>query len=225
MVIFVMSLAVFVPMAQAQSFNLGFSAIPGTQNGTVQLNWVDNSLFNNYNIAYGPSAGNYLYGVTNVGNLSSYTIGGLTPGQTYYFVISPIVGNQALGYTPAVSAKASGNGVTASTPGATGQAQITAVSGGPSGAPWNLTAVSGGIQGQVTLTWINNQGVDSFDLVYGTTTGLNQYGYQNIVQAGQNYRFVVGGLVSGQRYYFSILPEKGGKVSGNFANPVSAVAQ
>lgn len=213
--------------ADAQTFNLGLSAQPGPQAGQVTLTWTDNDQVNNYNIAYGPSASSHLYGVTNIGNVSSYTIGYLNPGQTYYFVLSPIVGDTALGYLPEVSARAMGGGVTASTPGASGQATFTAVTGGPSGPPWNLTATSGSQTGQVTLTWYNNQGTDSFDLVYGTTSGVNQHGYQGIVQAGPNYTFVVGGLTSGQRYFFSILPEKGGHVQSGygFSAPVSQIAR
>lgn len=90
----------------SEDSNFYFSAVSGSESGTVTLSWDNKDFVENYNIAYGPSAGHHLYGVTNVGNISSYTIGGLTPGQTYYFVLSPVDDGSALPYTSAVSATA-----------------------------------------------------------------------------------------------------------------------
>ena len=39
-----------------------------------------------YTIAYGPSSGNYLYGVDNAGKTSSFTIGGLGDGNHCFVV-------------------------------------------------------------------------------------------------------------------------------------------
>lgn len=96
---------IFASNASAQQPTLNFMATSGST-GTVNLSWTMLPYVENYNIAYGPSSGHYLYGVNGIGNVGHYTIGGLTPGQTYYFVLSPVDGEVALPFTPYVAATA-----------------------------------------------------------------------------------------------------------------------
>src|SRR6266404_4029590 len=113
---------------------------PGT--GQVTLNWfryypnVDN-----YSISYGTQPGVYQWGVSNIGNNVVYTIGGLNPGQTYYFFVYPSSQGVAL---PSVSPEISE--VAASAP------RTVIGTAGPYGQR-SLTAVAGPGAGQVTLTW------------------------------------------------------------------------
>lgn len=61
------------------------SITPGTNSAV--MNWsAAQAPVTYYLIAYGTSPGNYLYGA-NVGNTTSYTVQGLSGGQTYYFVV------------------------------------------------------------------------------------------------------------------------------------------
>src|SRR5690606_28710853 len=161
------------------------------------------------NLAYGPSSNSHLYGVVGLGDSSSYIVRGLTPGQRYYFSLSPVVNGTGLAYMGEVSAIATGTG-TAKTASSGSQATIVALPSGNTGMPWSLSAVTGSNAGEVNLSWTNTQTstVDGFDLVYGSKNGLNEHGYQGIRQSGTNYTFTVGKLISGQRYFFQILPEK-----------------
>lgn len=66
-----------------------------------------------------------------------------------------------------------------------------------------LSAMSGPGIGEVTLYWQNADTADNNDLVYGTTSSVNQYGAMNI---GKNNPYVVKGLVPGATYYFALVP-------------------
>jgi hypothetical protein len=61
----------------------------GPNSGQVTLSW-DKVSADYYSIAYGPSSLNYLWGAANVGNVSSYTVSGLNPGDPYYFIITAV---------------------------------------------------------------------------------------------------------------------------------------
>jgi hypothetical protein len=43
-------------------------------------------------VSYGPASKNYLYGQTDIGNTTSYTVEGLTVGQNYCFVVNAVNG-------------------------------------------------------------------------------------------------------------------------------------
>ncbi len=55
-------------------------------NGNVVLSWSAVSPVTSYAINFGTQPGQYLYGA-NVGNVTSYTVTGLTPGVRYYFKV------------------------------------------------------------------------------------------------------------------------------------------
>ncbi len=62
-----------------------------TAPGTVTLIWTDNQTANRYDIVYGTTPGNYVYGAQNVpftpNNASVYSIGYLQPNTIYYFAL------------------------------------------------------------------------------------------------------------------------------------------
>lgn len=68
-------------------FALGY----GKDAGTVTVTWFDNDSANKYDIVYGLSPGNYIYGFQDMPyspNLSNtFSVGSLTPGTTYYFAL------------------------------------------------------------------------------------------------------------------------------------------
>lgn len=55
--------------------------------GQMSLAWTPVSPVTHYALVYGPSSGNYLYGVANTGNVTSFTVGGLDPGENYCFAV------------------------------------------------------------------------------------------------------------------------------------------
>lgn len=61
-----------------------------TSSTTVELRWNSVNNATHYAISYGTSAGNYAYGVANTGNTTSFTIGGLAPNTTYYFIVRAV---------------------------------------------------------------------------------------------------------------------------------------
>lgn len=56
----------------------------------VELFWGPVSPVTHYNISYGFSSGNYLYGVSNTGNVTSFMVGGLQSGADYCFVVRAV---------------------------------------------------------------------------------------------------------------------------------------
>lgn len=55
--------------------------------GQMTVLWTPVSPITHYSLVYGPSAGNYLYGVSNTGNVTTFTVGELDPGKNYCFAV------------------------------------------------------------------------------------------------------------------------------------------
>ncbi|MBI2019981.1 fibronectin type III domain-containing protein [Candidatus Daviesbacteria bacterium] len=64
-------------------------SVTSAGSGSVVLSWTKADGANNYTISYGTSSGNYSFGVPSTGNVTSFTIGGLNPTQTYCFAVRP----------------------------------------------------------------------------------------------------------------------------------------
>ena len=208
--------------------DFGFAAHNGKTTGTVHLVWMDKDYVESYNIAYGTAPGSYQYGVTNVGNISEYMIGGLTPGQRYYFVLSPVDDGHGMAYTYEVSAIAGGSATSQT---ATTHTTPTTTAAQPStpthattptthsttssstmyeSAPqmavnedknFHLTAQPGPEKGTVTLMWDNKGYTDNYNIVYGPGAGQYVWGAAGIGHVGM---YTIGALTSGQRYYFAL---------------------
>lgn len=58
----------------------------------VKLTWTKVDRATYYLVSYGDFPGHYLYGSPNVGDVDSYVVGSLNSGQTYYFVVSAVIG-------------------------------------------------------------------------------------------------------------------------------------
>lgn len=65
------------------------TAIQGSAN-TVLLSWSAVTPATHYMIQYGVNSGEYIYGASNVGNVTSFVVSGLSAGQTYYFRVAGI---------------------------------------------------------------------------------------------------------------------------------------
>jgi len=66
------------------------TSVTRTSGSTVQLTWSAVADATTYAISYGTQSGNYQYGVPSTGNTTTYSIGGLDPNATYYFVVRAI---------------------------------------------------------------------------------------------------------------------------------------
>lgn len=61
-----------------------------TPSTSVDLAWTAVDPVTHYQISYGFSSGDYIYGVDNTGNVTSYNVGGLDPGADYCFAVRAI---------------------------------------------------------------------------------------------------------------------------------------
>lgn len=62
---------------------------------SITLTWATaTNPVTSYELSYGLSAGNYIYGAPNIGGqgTTTFTVGGLTTGKTYYFIVRAING-------------------------------------------------------------------------------------------------------------------------------------
>lgn len=58
----------------------------------VRLNWLKTNKATKYTIAFGFSSGNYIYGFPDTGDTDHFTVGNLTSGKKYYFVVRGVNG-------------------------------------------------------------------------------------------------------------------------------------
>ena len=81
-------------------------------NNQIILTWTDApDPVSNYLISYGLESGKYIYGNPNVGGqgTTTYTVGALSPGTTYYFVVEANNGCTSGDYSNEVSATTTGS--------------------------------------------------------------------------------------------------------------------
>lgn len=58
--------------------------------GQVDLSWTAVTPVTHYSISYGLSSRDYIYGVDNTGNVTSFRVGELDPGATYCFAVRAV---------------------------------------------------------------------------------------------------------------------------------------
>ena len=177
----------------------------GPSAGQVTLYWDAVGGSDHYALAYGQTSGNYIYGATDVGSGTQYTISGLTPGQRYYIVVAGATNNNdSSPFSAEVSAlAASGTVAEARVTQAAAPAQVTTAAAQPPvvkyqgtmktdaslnpaeettgrrgvGA-YNLRAVTGPAQGQVTLFWNQPAEIDvvDYNVVYTADPQIEKWG-------------------------------------------------
>ena len=87
------------------------TASTGSNTGEVILKWTRPAGATNYHVIFGDSSGNYQYGATNIGNVSSYTVKSLSPGKLYYFRVSAVNNCASSAFSNEASARAKGAGL------------------------------------------------------------------------------------------------------------------
>lgn len=181
--------------------------------GQVTINWQRyNTDVTGYTIRYGTAPGKYQYGTDNIGNKATYTVKQLTPGVRYYFRLYPYRNWQL-----SDPASPEFSDVALATP------KTVIGTSGPYGQR-QLRAMQGPAKGQVTLSWLRlNPDVDTYHIIYGLQPGVYIYGAQNVGAANVN-GYTINGLTSGVRYYFAVVPSRGGQALFDSAE-VSQIAR
>lgn len=197
-----LSSPVFASECNAPQVPSHVSAVSGPSGGEVTLYWDQSPGANRYAVAYGNSSGEYMYGADHIGEepSRSYTVSSLTPGATYYFVLSAANGSCASGFSQEVKAVSGAR-----------------TSSNPSMSSGSLQVIRTSNPDEVKLSWNEVSGATDYHVVYGKTAQVNEYGALNI---GKQTHFTVGKLTPGVTYYFSIIPVKNGQA----ANPVGPVS-
>ena len=197
----------------------GLRAYPGPGRGEVTLEWSRASVnAESYSIHYGSGSGYYQFLASHVGNIATYTVRGLTPGQRYYFGLERIwIGDASQGISGEVVATAP------TTP-------VTVIgTAGPVGRNV-LTGTSGPQVGQVTLKWRRFfTDTVGYSVVYGDFPGQYVYGANNAIDASNvsqnDFSFTVSSLKSGHRYYFAIVPVRSSTGGAYTTAEVSVVSR
>jgi hypothetical protein len=159
----------------------GIAAAAG--DGQVSLSWSAVNGATSYNVYYAASAGVTTASETKViGAVSGQAITGLANGTAYYFVVSAV--------------NAAGESVTSDEISAS---PVLPLPVRPSG-----LVVSGG-DGQVTISWTAVSGATSYNVYWGTATGVTPGNGTRISNAisGQT----ITGLTNGTAYFFVVTAE------------------
>lgn len=158
--------------------------IAGASGTQVSLSWTASTGGSSYNVKRSPTSGSGYVTISSP-TTTNYTDSGLTPGTTYYYVVSAAVA----GAESANSAQAA--------------ATITPA------VPTGLGATATG--NQISLTWTGSLGAASYNVMRSTTSGS---GYVTVGSpAGSN--FTDSGLANGTTYYYVVSAVNAGGQSGN----------
>jgi fibronectin type 3 domain-containing protein len=184
------------------------SATPGNAAGTsnlvatagaasVALTWSTSVGADSYNVYAGTAAGGESATPVATGiTAGTYTINGLTPGTTYYYIVKTVSGG-------VVGAASNETSATPSTM-----------------PPTNLTATAGA--GEVSLSWSAASGAASYTVYQGTASGSES---GTPVATGVSATSVdITGLTAGTTYYFVVKAAANSTMSGA-SNETSATPQ
>jgi hypothetical protein len=169
-------------------------------NNKVDLRWHRSINAAGYKIKYGTDPDN-LTNEVDVGNVTSYSVTGLTNGTTYYFAVAAY--------------NSSGTSLYSNSD------QIL-----PSGIVYNnvfvkLAAPTAPLIRQAhhetakraIVEWASVQGATGYKLKYGSTPG----NYTNVIDVGNNVGYIVDRLTNEQPYYFAVSAYNGFGESANSA--------
>jgi len=149
----------------------------------VQLVWnaIQNEGIISYNVYYGTQSGVYTYS-QNCGDLNSFLVRGLNPGQVYYFVVTAVdaYGDESPYSNEAVGTAAAAPGIQIQVQPATTAMEAVNVSWTPSADP----------------------DVYGYAVYYGTQSGV----YNNYTSFYSGTEGMIAGLTAGLTYYFAIAP-------------------
>lgn len=232
--VFFLGLAVVLPTTvNAEEISSGpvgryfFRALPGPSNTEINLAWKDDEITNNYDIVYGFTPNQYLFGLKDTGDTDNVTIGSLAPNATYYF---SLVGRSHNESTDEVTQESiiSDEVIETSAPikytaGSKNPVPVTPTgTSGPKGS-LGLTAQPGDNPGEIKLSWNTSSDVEGYDIVYSVAPGPSYlFGVQDI---GNINSYVIKSLESGKTYYFALLPEKSGEGGIQFTEEVMVKAK
>jgi len=150
----------------------------------VELTWNDLSAEGvvDYNIYYGTQVGINFDMAINCNDVTDFTVGGLVPGQLYYFVVE---GLDAFGHEIAVSTVASSEAA------------------GPIPLQLQVQGTTTAI-GAVDVSWLTSPdtNVIGYEVYYGTQSTI----YTNSQTFYYTTNGLISGLAGGTTYYFALAP-------------------
>ncbi len=156
----------------------GVSATIG--NGLVVISWTAVTGATSYNVYHGTATGVTTVNGTKVtGATSGSAITGLTNGTTYYFVVTAV--------------NAGGESVAS--------LEVSATPIAPPAIPSGVSATSG--DAQVTISWTAVTGATSYNVYYGTATGVTTVNGTKVT--GATSGSAITGLTNGTTYYFVVI--------------------
>ncbi|HUY93955.1 MAG TPA: fibronectin type III domain-containing protein, partial [Terracidiphilus sp.] len=168
------------PVAPIPLAPSGLTATAGA--GQVALAWTASSGATSYNVYYATATGVTTANGTKVGvkSATAYTVTGLTGGTKYYFIVTAV--------------NDSGESTASTEVNATPTIPVPA-------APSGLTAKAGA--SQVSLAWTASAGATSYNVYYGTATGVT---IANGKKVGgiTTTTHTVSSLTSGKAYFFIV---------------------
>lgn len=194
-----------------------FSVKTGTAKGTVKLTWYDDNSVHGYNLFYGTNKNHFDYGVVNMAHaayqVNDFTVGYLIPGQNYYFKLVGLDGGQDIDSDPLLAAAALNDNTAV---------QPTYYSVSKNYLMPYLFAINyGANSGSVDITWFANESANKYDVVYGTSPGNYQYGWQNMpFRQDLSNTLNIGALTPGKTYYFALVAERNNTVV-SWTDPLS----
>jgi hypothetical protein len=156
--------------------------------GQVSVSWsapLDGSAITNYIVEYSTSlSGPYTQSNTGSGISTTFLVNGLINGTLYYFKVT---GENSLGS-------------------ATSTSYDTATPIAPPGPPTNVTAMSTGISGQVSVSWSApaNNGSEITDYIVKYSTSQDSGYIPNDTNSPFTSAFI-GNLTNGTLYYFKVV--------------------
>jgi hypothetical protein len=199
------------------------TALPGNEPGTINLLWYDDGGANTYDIVYGTSVSQPLYGQINIPfvkhSANQDTIGSLEPGTEYYFTL--------LGNVNGSSVPLASGPVSSIAPYNTNYASSTITNSSLNNTnPYSFKATTASQPGTINLTWFDDGGADKYDLLYGTSPNNFTFGVPNIpfIHKAAN-QFSVGYLNSNTVYYFLLRGYVNGTGNPYLTGPISATAK
>ncbi len=199
------------------------TAVAGATSGSIQVTWKDTGGNGDYyNILYGTTPDSSAYGVVHITRLpdqiNQFTIQDLSTGQTYFIKLFGVQNGGAMVESGPVVAQAAITNTTANAPTYYSASKNFEM-------PYLFALAYGKTPHTIDVNWFDNDSANQYDIVYGTSPALYQYGVLNMPhQENLSNTFTIGALVPGTTYYVALVAKKDG-VLVSWSGPLAITVQ
>lgn len=213
---------VFAQAVAGPVYPYAFQASPGSSPGQIDITWMDDGSATRYDISYGFGPGQYQWSALVIPftayGTNSFTIGYLSPGITYYLLLTSKKGDDFVTTSGPISTYAAGGTKIKNA------TKLKARMSGPVSI-YNFQATTGSGKGTIDLSWIDSESANQYAIMFGLKPGQYQWGVFTINEiANVINHFTVEYLISGTTYYFSLIPKNNG-LAASPTFPIFAVAR